>query len=352
MMHGRHALLAMCATVGTAAGAQTAGVQLFAAGSLREALTEVARNFETERGHKVALTFGASGLLRERIENGEAAQVFASADMDHPQRLAQAGSWSVPKVFAHNLMCALVAPSVNATPETLLKTLLEPAIRVGTSTPKADPSGDYAWEIFRRADIVQPGAFAAPEGKALKLTDAAGLAQPPAGRNTYAWLMDEGKADVFLTHCTNAATALHDVPRLKVIQVPAALQVAASYGVTVRRDADPGAAQFADYLLTPAAQSVLQRHGFGAPVKPCRDGTPPLAWIHAGRAARSGAARTAGNHRAGGANLVAEPRRPARPRRTKTRSERHPRGHRAADRPGRPPGQFFVERDVQQRFGK
>lgn len=173
MMHGRHALLAMCATVGTAAGAQTAGVQLFAAGSLREALTEVARNFETERGHKVALTFGASGLLRERIENGEAAQVFASADMDHPQRLAQAGSWSVPKVFARNLMCALVAPSVNATPETLLKTLLEPAIRVGTSTPKADPSGDYAWEIFRRADIVQPGAFAALEGKALKLTGAA-----------------------------------------------------------------------------------------------------------------------------------------------------------------------------------
>ena len=52
----RYALLAMCLMVGTlaitTASAQTAGVQLYAAGSLREALTEVARNFETESGLK------------------------------------------------------------------------------------------------------------------------------------------------------------------------------------------------------------------------------------------------------------------------------------------------------------
>ena len=265
MMIFCRALLTMCVMAETAAGAQTAGVQLCAAGSLREALTEVARDFETASGHKVVLTFGASGLLRGRIEQGEPAQVFASADMDHPERLAQAGRWSAPQVFARNLMRALAAPSVNATPETLLDTLLQPAIRLGTSTLKADPSGDYAWALFRRADALQPGAFAVLDAKALKLTGAAGSAQPPAGRSTYAWLMDKGKADVFLTYCTNAATALRDVPRLRVIQVPASLQVAASYGVTVRRETDPGAAQLADYLLAPAAQAVLRRHGFGAP---------------------------------------------------------------------------------------
>ena len=111
------ALLTMCVMAGTAAGAQTAGVQLYAAGSLREALTEVARDFETASGHKVVLTFGASGLLR-----------------------------------------------------------------------------------------------------------------------------------------------------LRVIQVPDSLQVAASNGVTVRREAGPGVgAQPADYLLAPAAQALLWRHGFGAP---------------------------------------------------------------------------------------
>ena len=80
----------------SSAHAQTSPVQLYAAGSLRDALTEVTGQFEAQTGQAVGLTFGASGLLRARIEKGEAAQVFASADMDHPQRLAQAGGWTTP----------------------------------------------------------------------------------------------------------------------------------------------------------------------------------------------------------------------------------------------------------------
>jgi ABC-type molybdate transport system substrate-binding protein len=34
------------------------------------------------------LTFGASGLLKDRIQAGERADVFASANMEHPQALA------------------------------------------------------------------------------------------------------------------------------------------------------------------------------------------------------------------------------------------------------------------------
>ena len=66
--------------------------QVYAAGSLRDALTEIARDHEARTGQKVVLTFAASGLLRERIEQGAPAQVFASADTKHPQRLANQGS--------------------------------------------------------------------------------------------------------------------------------------------------------------------------------------------------------------------------------------------------------------------
>ena len=59
--------------------ADAAPVLVYAAGSLREAFTEIGRDHEARTGQKVALTFGASGLLRERIEKGEPAQVFASA---------------------------------------------------------------------------------------------------------------------------------------------------------------------------------------------------------------------------------------------------------------------------------
>lgn len=248
----------------SSAQAQTSPLQLYAAGSLRDALTEVAGQFEAQTGQTVGLTFGASGLLRERIEKGEAAQVFASADMDHPQRLAQAGGWTVPSVFALNQMCVLASPSVAASPETLLETMLRPDVRVGTSTPKSDPSGDYAWALFRRAEVLQPGAYALLDAKALKLTGGADSPRPPPGRSTYAWIMGEGQADMFLTYCTNAVAAQREVPSLSIISVPPELQVAARYGVAAR-EGDDVAAQLLQYMVSPPAQAVLQRYGFGQP---------------------------------------------------------------------------------------
>ena len=240
-------------------------VQVYAAGSLREAFTEIARQHEARTGQPVALTFGASGLLRERIEKGEPAQVFASADTDHPQRLVARGGWQPATVFTRNALCALTSEQISATPDTLLVTMLRADVRVGTSTPRADPSGDYAWALFRKADGVQPGAYAQLDAKALKLTGGADSPKPPAGRGTYAWVMDQRQADVFLTYCTNAVAALAEVPRLRVVQLPAALQVGAAYGLTVRSDAPASATTFAQTLLQPPAQAVLQRMGFGKP---------------------------------------------------------------------------------------
>ena len=240
-------------------------VQVYAAGSLREALTEIAGDYQARTGQPVALTFGASGLLRERIEKGEAAQVFASADMAQPQRLADDGGWQAPVVFVRNALCALTSDQVNVAPATLLGTMLRPGIRVGTSTPKADPSGDYAWALFRKADEIQPGAYAALDAKALKLTGAADSPKPPPGHGTYGWIMEQRQADVFLTYCTNATAAQKEVAWLKVVQLPPVLQVGAAYGLSVRTAVPPSALGFAQALLAPPAQAVFKRLGFGAP---------------------------------------------------------------------------------------
>ena len=258
--------LSACSTAPTKAPvAYAAPVQVYAAGSLREAFTEIARDHEARTGQKLALTFGASGLLRERIEKGEPAQVFASADTDHPQRLAARGGWQAPVVFTRNALCAITSEQISATPDTLLATLLRSDVRVGTSTPKADPSGDYAWALFRQADTLQPGAYAQLDAKALKLTGGASSPKPPAGRGTYAWVMEQRQADVFLTYCTNAVAAQAELPRLRVVQLPPALQVGAAYGLTVRADAPAAAQAFAQALRQPAAQAVLRRLGFGQP---------------------------------------------------------------------------------------
>ncbi|WP_338820277.1 molybdate ABC transporter substrate-binding protein [Acidovorax temperans] len=264
------AVLSGCATQQGAAPvkAPAAGadpVQVYAAGSLRDALTEIARDHEARTGQKVVLTFAASGLLRERIEQGAPAQVFASADTKHPQRLANQGQWQAPVIFTRNTLCALAQSAVAVTSDNLLSTMLQPQLRLGISTPKADPAGDYAWALFQKADALQPGATVRLETKALQLTGGAQSAQAPAGRNTYAWVMEQNRADVFLTYCTNAVAARAEVPSLQVVAVPEALQVGAAYGLTVRAGASAQAQAFAQAVLQPPAQAVFRRSGFAAP---------------------------------------------------------------------------------------
>jgi ABC-type molybdate transport system substrate-binding protein len=255
------ALGLMLAVAAVPAAAQEP-VRLFAAGSLRSALTEVARSFQAEAGIPVATTFGPSGLLRERIEKGEAAEVFASADMGHPQRLAAAGRAAPVALFARNRLCALAAPRVAVTGDSLLERMLDPALKLGMSTPKADPSGDYAVQLYAKAEKVRPGAQAVLEKKALRLTGGPDSPPPPKDRNVYGMLVERGDADVFLTYCTNALEAKREVPSLAVVQVPEALAVGADYGLTLVKGARPEAERFARYVLQAPGQAILSKYGF------------------------------------------------------------------------------------------
>lgn len=247
-------------------------VNLYAAGSLRAALSEVVRAFESQnRGTiRVEPTFGASGLLREQIEKDRAAHVFASADLGHPTKLADAGlTASKVAVFARNQLCALARNDLKLTSATLLDVMLDPAVRVGTSTPKADPSGDYAFALFAKAEAFKPGARAALEGKALQLTGGSTSEKAPAGKNQYAWVMENGKADVFLTYCTNAVLATKDLPALQIVQIAPELNVSAEYGMIVLKDAPASATKLVQFILGEEGQAILVQHGFGRgdPVK-------------------------------------------------------------------------------------
>ena len=235
-------------------------VSLFAAGSLKAALSDVAADFSASTGTAVATAFGPSGLMRERIEAGETAHVFASANMRHPQTLADADKGGTVTLFARNRLCGLARPEVAVTSDTLLDVMLAEDIRLGTSTPKADPSGDYAFALFDKS-----GHAEALRDKALQLTGGPDSATPPQGRNTYAWVLDSDQADVFLTYCTNAVLARKEVPGLQIVPIPEALSVGADYGLIVLNDAPAGAQALADYILSPEGQAVLADYGFDTP---------------------------------------------------------------------------------------
>jgi molybdate transport system substrate-binding protein len=257
----RAATLIAALAVSAAAPGQVPGVSLYAAGGLRAPMDEVVAAFAAAGGPPVKVTYGPSGQLRERIEKGESAEVFASADMENVQALVWAGRAAAPVVFARNRLCALVAQEVAASPETLLDRMLDPKVKLGTSTPKADPSGDYAWQLFDKAERVHPGAQKALDAKALKLTG--GPDSPPASadRSIYGVLIATHKADIFLTYCANATQAAREVPGAQVVAVPDGLAVGADYTLTTMKGASPFALLFATYILSPKAQEILARHG-------------------------------------------------------------------------------------------
>jgi molybdenum ABC transporter molybdate-binding protein len=224
----------------------------------------VAEAFEKQQGTRIATEFGASGLLRERIEKGAPADVFASADMGHPEALQKAGRSGPVRLFARNQLCAIASPKVEVTTATLLDVLLDPKIRVGSSTPKNDPSGDYTWAVFEKAEKIRSGSYATLSSKALKLVGGVDAPPPPKDRSIYTELMQENKADVFLTYCSNAILASQEAPELKVIQLPEALAVAAAYGMTVMQGASAAATKLSRFILSAPAQQILVQHGFAA----------------------------------------------------------------------------------------
>jgi ABC-type molybdate transport system substrate-binding protein len=168
-------------------------------------------------------------------------------------------------LFARNTLCALVRSGLAVDPATLLAHMLDSQVKLATSTPKADPSGDYAFAVFAKAETLKPGAKAVLEAKALKLTGAADSAKPPAGRNVYGWHVAAGRADIFLTYCTNVLAAQQQNPGQQMIALPDALSVGADYGLTVVNGAPKAAQRLAQFILSPAGQNMLAARGFAPP---------------------------------------------------------------------------------------
>src|SRR5262245_10403490 len=239
-------------------------INLYAAGSLRDALNEVASAFENSSGIKIEGKYGPSGLLKDQIAAGANAHVFTSANMEHPRALAQAGKSGPVVLFARNRLCALVRPGLAVEPATLLERMLDPAIKLGMSTPKSDPSGDYAWELFRKADTLKPGARAALEAKALQLMGGPSSPPAPSNRVIYGALIADGKADIFLTYCTGARAAQRENPGQQIVKLPEPLAVGADYGLTATIAAPRAAYRVAMFILSDG-QRTLAQHGFSAP---------------------------------------------------------------------------------------
>jgi molybdate transport system substrate-binding protein len=242
--------------------ASSAELRVMAAGSLKDAFTAIFADYTKQYGSGFVPVWGPSGALRERLQKGEAFDVFASAALPHAQALTDAGVSGPSVLFAKNALCIVTVADRPLDAANLVETLLKPDVKIGTSTPVSDPAGDYTWEMFRKVDATRPGAFDTLSKKAQQLVGGPTTSAPVNGRPPLLVALDAHQIDLFVYYCSGAQQIARDSANYKSVALPPQLTVGPEYGLTVSRKAVAGAADFAMYLLSPQGQATLKSFGF------------------------------------------------------------------------------------------
>jgi len=237
----------------------TSSLKVLAAGSLRSVWQPLMQRFTRETGVSVEAQFGPAGLLRQRIEQGEKVDFFASANVAHPQRLKTLGLAQRVETFTSNRLCLTARRSVAETHASWIALLSDPALRLGTSTPLADPSGDYTWQLFETIEKRHPGLGETLRHCALPLVGGPTSQSVPAGELAAAWLINGGQCDLFIGYASYARR-LAQCETLRVIEIPEDYNIRANYAFA---QCSASASPLADFMLSAAAQEYLQQQGFG-----------------------------------------------------------------------------------------
>ena len=261
MIRGGIAAL-VCISVTGVAAAQTEKetVEIFSAGSLRGVVTELAKDAAANYNIEVKPTFGGSGAMRERIEKGESPDLLMSADVGSPRKLVAQGRAVIPAIpFARNRMCIVSRRSAGVTAANLIDRMLAKGVRLKTSTPIADPSGDYAWAILDRIDTLRPGSGAILKAKAQAAMDLTATPGTP-NQSPAAALFASKQIDMSITYCSGAVALLKEAPDLASLVVPPQLDPHPLYGIAVLSD-NPQAQKLALFLLSEKGQAIIASQG-------------------------------------------------------------------------------------------
>ena len=246
----RAALAAFVLTLAAAAVA-AAELTVSAAASLTHVFREIAAGFETAHpGTRVQLNFGASGALLQQLAKGAPVDVFASADREtmhqaERQQLVRAGATAA---FATNALVVVVPHDAPVVPRTLADLAAPTVRRVAIGLPASVPVGRYTKAVLEKANL-----WPAIEARMI-------------GAQTVRQALDyvaRGEVDAGFVYATDAAL-VRDKVKVAFV-VPTGTPVV--YPIAPLAAApNPTAAQtFVAWVLSPAGQAVLARHGFGRP---------------------------------------------------------------------------------------
>lgn len=233
----------------TGAGDATGGgpgagtITVFAAASLTEAFTTIARELEADLpGTEVVLNLGASSALAQQLVNGAPADVFAAASPATMSTVVDAGAAAEPQVFARNVLQIAVPAGA---PDVGLTDFADPERTVALCAPEV-PCGAAAAEAFAAAGIT-------PRPDTLERDVRAALSK-----------VRLGEVDAALVYRTDVLAAGDDV---RGLDLPVGLTGDSEYLVARVVDGPnpDGGALFLDRVRSDEGQRVLADAGFAAP---------------------------------------------------------------------------------------
>jgi molybdate transport system substrate-binding protein len=217
------------------------------AASLREAMAEVEASYKQLHPEvDFRDNFGSSGTLETQIEQGAPVDVFLSAaarPMDTLESRGLIAAGTRRTLLRGSLV--LIAP--RDSPLTGFEGLREPSIRtIALGDPASVPAGQYGRQTLASLHLLD------------KLN--AKLVMAKDVRQVLAYV-DSGNADAGLVYATDALTS----SKVRVVATaPESAHDAIVYPVAVvkGRPNEASARQFVEFLATPAAQSIFEKHGF------------------------------------------------------------------------------------------
>jgi molybdate transport system substrate-binding protein len=115
--------------------------------------------------------------------------------------------------------------------------------------------------MFHKIDAVKRGSFDTLSQKARQLFGGPSSNAPADGRPRPLAALDNHEIDLFIYYCSGAQQIVRD-SRYRMVALPPELSVGPEYGLTVSRKAQPAAADFAMYLMSPQGQATLKSFGF------------------------------------------------------------------------------------------
>jgi len=251
-------LLLLCLW-GPAAAAQEIAVA--AASDLSSVFPQIAGKFEQETGRKVRVTYGSSGQFFLQIENGAPYDLFFSADLQYPRRLAAEGLADPGTIQLYAVgKIVLYVPNGSAVDAAEgLRVLLSPRLnRVAIANPAHAPYGRAAVEALKSA-----GLYEAVKSKLVMGENVSQAAQFVQSGSAGAGIVALSLA---LSPAMRSAGHFAELPLSGYTPLKQAAVILKS-----SRDR-AGAEQFLTYLRRPETAALLARYGFTLPA--ANAGTP------------------------------------------------------------------------------